>query len=416
MADPRDIEEEIDLERYGDEWLFSDVLVDMAQRMGVEFGDEAEDEDEDEDGSGPFPDPALISDPPADFMTRIPAGYESFMAKILWAGLKPNARTLYSIAARSFEAFCAHHNRTPWPVSEDLLHQWILARATGRDSPAIPQQEKVDPATLVAYVHGLRAVHVDLNVPCTLFDSDITKKICKGVAVIYPKTRPAEQTLITKELLLRLLDPAASAEEEPLDTIHLNAAFTIAFGGFLRVAEFTHFAIEEATPELFDTLRLTLKCLTMSLNRDYLQLYLPRNKDEEDDKGVTIIIAATGDLACPVRNAEVLLHSRPRAERSEPLFELIGGGFEREHVVAALRRRLALIGESVPEDTRFSFRRGAAQHAYDQRLNLEQVQALGRWPSNVGGRSRRPSTMDPIRYFELAKRFAKSHEDNTVGA
>ncbi|KAG6153595.1 hypothetical protein E4U37_002777 [Claviceps purpurea] len=60
MAHPRDIEEEIDLERYGDDWLFSDVLVDMAQRMGVEFGDEAEDEDEDEDGSGPFPDPALI--------------------------------------------------------------------------------------------------------------------------------------------------------------------------------------------------------------------------------------------------------------------------------------------------------------------------------------------------------------------
>ncbi|KAG5996677.1 hypothetical protein E4U52_006016 [Claviceps spartinae] len=159
-----------------------------------------------------------------------------------------------------------------------------------------------------------------------------------------------------------------------------------------------------------------MKRLTISLNRDYLQLYLPQNKGDEDDKGVTIIIAATGDLACPVQNAEKLLRARPRAGRSEPLFELIGGGFEREHVVAALRRRLALIGESIPEDTRFSFRRGAAQHAYDQRLNLEQVQALGRWPSSVKRRGCRPCAMDPLQYFELAKRFAKSHEDNSVGA
>ncbi|KAG5932295.1 hypothetical protein E4U60_005332 [Claviceps pazoutovae] len=383
--------------------------------MAIEFDDEVEDED----GTGPFADPALLSDPPANFMNMVPAGYDSFIAKILWAGLKPNARTLYSIAARSFEAFCAHHNRTPWPVCEDLLHQWILARATVRDSPTIPQQEKVDPATLVALCtrdagstrRSQRTMHP------LLFDSNITKKICEGlVAVTYPKTHPAEQTLITKELLLRLLNPATSAEEEPLDTIHLNAAFTIAFDGFLRVAEFTHFAIEEATPELFDTLRLILKRLTMSLNRDYLQLYLPRNKDDEDDKGVTIIIAATGDLACPVRNAEMLLHAHPRAKRSEPLFELIGGGFEREYIVAALRRRLALTGEPVLEDTRVSFRRGAAHHAYDQRLNLEQVQALGRWSFNLGGRGRRPCTMDPVQYFELAKRFAKSHEDKTVRA
>ncbi|KAG5996678.1 hypothetical protein E4U52_006017 [Claviceps spartinae] len=218
MTQPGDTQEGIDRERYGDDWLFSDVVGDMAQEMGIEFDDESESED----GSGPFPDPVLPEDPPADFMTRMPAGYDSFIAKILWVGLKPNARALYSIAARSFEAFCAHHNRTPWPVSEDLLHQWILARATGRDSPSIPQQEKVDPAT----------------------------KICEGIAVTYPKTRPAEQTLITKELLLRLLDPAASAGEEPLDTVHLSAAFTIAFGGFLRVAEFTHFAIEDDSEAL----------------------------------------------------------------------------------------------------------------------------------------------------------------------
>ncbi|KAG6089012.1 hypothetical protein E4U30_000140, partial [Claviceps sp. LM220 group G6] len=230
MTQPGDTQEGIDRERYGDDWLFSDVVGVMAQEMGIEFDDESESED----GSGPFPDPVLPEDPPADFMTRMPAGYDSFIAKILWVGLKPNARALYSIAARSFEAFCAHHNRTPWPVSEDLLHQWILARATGRDSPSIPQQEKVDPATVVAYVHGLRAVHVDLDEPCTLFDKNFTKKICEGIAVTYPKTRPAEQTLITKESLLRLLDPAASAGEEPLDTVHLNAAFTIAFGGFLR--------------------------------------------------------------------------------------------------------------------------------------------------------------------------------------
>lgn len=341
--------------------------------------------------------------PPKDFVTRVKAMHPNpLVAKALWAGLKPSTRRTYSTATKSFESFCAHHNRAPWPAPFDLLYSWIVGRAFGEDSKLIPNQGQIRPATISAYVAALRSVHVDLRLPCTDFDDECIKRLLAGINSLFPPERPKERTPMTKDVLIRLLDPRAAAGETRMDALHLNAAMTLAFGGFLRTAEFTHSAYEEALPD-FRHLKLTVGGLTISPSLDSLQLFLPRSKGDRTHKGVTIPMAATNDLACPVRHVAALLQARPSAGPTDPLLTFSWGGFDRDHFLAALRRRLTLIGLPALHITGHSFRRGAAQHADEAGLSRDQIQKLGRWSSDAVDRYYRTN---PQHLFKLQRRFA----------
>lgn len=357
--------------------------------------------------------------PPADFDTRVKAVHsDPLVARALWAGLKPSTRQTYSTATKSFESFCAYHNRAPWPAPFDLLCSWIVGRAFGQDDRLIPNQGQIKPATINAYVAALRSVHVDLKLPCTDFDDEFMKRLLAGINSLFPPERPTERAPMTKDVLLRLLDPCAAVGETQLDALHLNAAMTLAFGGFLRTAEFTHSAYEEALPD-FRHLKLTIGGLTISPSLDSLQLFLPRSKGDRTHKGVTILMAATNDLACPVRNVTALLQARSFAGSADPLLTFSWGGFERDHFLAAVRRRLTVIGLPALHITGHSFRRGAAQHADEAGLSRDQIQILGRWSSDAVDRYYRTS---PQHLFTLQRRFAAQGEDraqttnNNIGA
>ncbi|KAG6092566.1 hypothetical protein E4U14_000594 [Claviceps sp. LM454 group G7] len=150
----------------------------------------------------------------------------------------------------------------------------------------------------------------------------------------------------------------------------------------MRMGEFTDLAVEVECDDFVHT-KLTTRCLTISPDGDHLQLFLPRSKADNDNLGVSISMTATGDLACPVRNARLLLSTRPSARPADPLFELHWGGFQREDVLTALRNRLTLIGEPTTRLTGYSFRRGVAQHAYDWGLSRADIQRLGRRTSDA---------------------------------
>ena len=218
---------------------------------------------------------------------------------------------------------------------------------------------------------------------------------------------------MTKALLLCVLQPRASAEESAADTLHLNAAFALAFSGFMRMGELTHSAVEEASPD-FERTKLTTRCLTIAATGDHLQLFLPRSKGDRTNRGITITMAATGDLACPVQNATALLRWRANARPSEPLFTLERGGFDREYVLAALRRRLLRLGEHAEGITGHSFRRGAAQHADECGLSKEEIQVLGRW---AGDSVERYYTQGAHRLLALQKRLTSNNKtNNAIGA
>ncbi|CCE30155.1 uncharacterized protein CPUR_04003 [Claviceps purpurea 20.1] len=114
-------------------------------------------------------------------------------------------------------------------------------------------------------------------------------------------------------------------------------------------------------------------------------------------------MAATNDIACPVKNALALLRARSNALPDQPLFSLPRGGFERDHVVGALRRRCTAIGIPL-HVTGHSFRRGAAQHAHDIGLTRDQMKTLGRWSSDAVDRYYTAASSH--RVFTLQQRFA----------
>ncbi|KAG5959787.1 hypothetical protein E4U57_000487 [Claviceps arundinis] len=68
------------------------------------------------DDSGTFLDPLSVI-PPANFVKRISSmGYDMYIYRLFWNALKPSTRKTYSAATRSYETFCEHHRRTPYPV------------------------------------------------------------------------------------------------------------------------------------------------------------------------------------------------------------------------------------------------------------------------------------------------------------
>lgn len=362
----------------------------------------------------PLADDSLDFVPPGDFSTRVAPIHKNRLAvKVLWAGLKPSTRRTYNTAARSFESFCTHYGVSPWPASFYFLCEWLVGRAFGQHQGMIPNQSKILPATISAYLSALRSVHVDLKLPTTDFDDDHMKRLMAGIYNLFPASPlPKHRSPMTKELLLSILHPHAMRAEAPSDAVQFNAAYSFAFGGFMRMGELTHSAFDESSPD-FPRTRLTIRCLTISPSRDSIQLFLPRSKADKTNRGVTIVMAATGDLACPVQNALALLSARPAADPADPLFSLPRGGFERDHVVGALRHRLAAIGLPSVHITGHSFRRGAAQHADRMGLTRDQIMALGRWSSDAVDRY---YTSDTGHLFLLQQQFAQPNQQtNNTG-
>jgi hypothetical protein len=62
----------------------------------------------------------------------------------------------------------------------------------------------------------------------------------QGAVNLFPPQPRAQRTPISHNLLIRLISPAASASENAVDALAINAAFTLAFAAFLRMGEFTY--------------------------------------------------------------------------------------------------------------------------------------------------------------------------------
>ena len=137
------------------------------------------------------------------------------------------------------------------------------------------------------------------------------------------------------------------------------------------MGEFTFTAQDLKDPE-FATRR------SVRLFEDHLELTLPASKTDPFRRDITLTIAASGDVACPV---QVLRHLfRWEASAVSPLFQW-NGAFTRQTVTGQLRELLTLLGIE-RHYSRHSFRRGAATSAREAGLTNEEIQLLGRWKSD----------------------------------
>lgn len=306
----------------------------------------------------------------------------------------------------SYETWCQlngyHH---PWPASLDTLLPWVLGRLDG--DIITPRQKRIKASTLSSYLSGLRAVHTEMAYSEAVFDLPLFRRLLAGGENLATTGPNNSRQAVSRTLLTALLSSQASAGEDVMDTLALNAAFSIAFAGFLRMGEFTHDDRVLRSRNLLQVAHLTVP--RVAFGAYGMTLTLPRSKADTSNLGVTITIAPAGDEACAVSHMANWLTTRPPSgfpDKYTPLFELrsASGSFSRTTVLNALNRRLLAIGQPVPRLTGHSFRKGAAQHAADLGLHEADIMMLGRWASDSVKRYYKHT---PAAKYDLSWRFQR---------
>jgi hypothetical protein len=290
---------------------------------------------------------------------------------LLWSGLAPETRAGYSSATNSWEAFCALQSVQPYPAQQPHLGEWIARRAFGT-----PNMRQVSPSTLSNYVSALRSKHVDFGYPTTVFNDPFLKRLLAGARSLFPQKKK-EKLPITRDILAKIVTGGRSKQD-----INVDAAFTVAFAGFLRMGEISYTAAELRSKAFIHT-KATRGDVSIAKDQSSMVLHLKRSKTDTTHSGVKIRISAQpGDPLCPVA-AMVRLRNRDPQPDSAPLFTLNAKPFTKDSVRAILQTRLLDAGIRPDGYTNHSFRRGAAQHARDCGFAEAQLGLLGRWTSNA---------------------------------
>ena len=260
---------------------------------------------------------------------------------------------------------------------------------------------QISGTTLDSYVSALRSVHVDLNLDTSLFNSPHIMRLLTGVKNLFPHDSKRNRQAISRSLLCELLSEKATLGENSIDTLNLNAAFSIAFSGFMRMGELTHNEKALQDSKRFNAEKLTRRRVTPAAGGEHVVVHLPRSKTDKHNAGVDILIAASHDDVCPAGHMFKLLQRDPQLLEA-PLFRLSSGAFERNKVLALLATRFRRLGRSSSGFSGHSFRKGAAQHAYEMRLSEEHIQALGRWSSDS---VKRYYKKNPLFILNLQRQF-----------
>ena len=149
--------------------------------------------------------------------------------------------------------------------------------------------------TIKSYLTGVRSAHVDTGYrDLSAFHSPDLERMIAGVRRLHGEADTQERRPITKDLLLRML-PHIDHKTGECATVY--AAFCLAFAAFLRVGEFTYASSDRKAD--FSQWFLTRRSVT--LFDDHVELRLPASKTDPFRRGITLTVAASGDIACPVR-------------------------------------------------------------------------------------------------------------------
>jgi hypothetical protein len=124
-----------------------------------------------------------------------------------------------------------------------------------------------------------------------------------------------------------------------LDDLNFTTARRVAFTGFLRLGEFTYKKEDLGTRSILSATKLTRADVRFSSSLDHAQLALKRSKTDRRHEGVQIILAKTGDGACPVDALQKLLLLDPRGPDA-PLFSFHRRPFSRNNFLSTLSTKL----------------------------------------------------------------------------
>jgi hypothetical protein len=133
--------------------------------------------------------------------------------------------------------------------------------------------------------------------PTTVFNDAWLKRIIAGIrrATLFKHKKRA--TPLTPNLLRLATAPHASFTQ--VDNVNINAAFKLAFSGFLRSGEFM--ADDRLNKHISENTKLIRSDVTFGLNNEHILLRLKHSKTDLLHKRVKIVIAAIGKDICLVK-------------------------------------------------------------------------------------------------------------------
>jgi hypothetical protein len=294
----------------------------------------------------------------------------------LWHGLALETQKYYVTTIEFFQIWCIFNNQTSWSVTLQNLEKWAVNRMYGS---TLNKQGKIKIAIIQSYLSGIRSYHIDHLYDLDVFDHPRLQKILRGGKRMF-STIKANRLPITKNILQLITQYPIFI----IDDVNFDTTFKIAWAGFLRLDEITYTTSDLKKKAAFIAIKTTRSDISFAENDQYAILRLKRSKTDVNHSGVQIMLAAINEATCPVRALRRLFCMNPQPINAL-LFRLVdgSGSFSRIAAIKVLKIRLAEKRINAKSYSRHSFRKGAAQHAFDNDMLDENIQRLRRWTSNA---------------------------------
>ena len=195
------------------------------------------------------------------------------------------------------------------------------------------------------YQAGIKSYQLDLGIECSAFSDPGLERTSQGIKHDHNEPRTRVRTPLTRPLLLRIL--SSDSHSSSYQNTVIQAAFILAFAGFLRVEEFTYRDTDREMGPAFSKWFLTKSCVRLSRRKGHLYLNIPASKTDPFQEGIMLTIAASNDNGCPVRAMTQFLAMDTHRPPNAPLI-CVGMKnqypFSREYVVCILQKRAIRAG------------------------------------------------------------------------
>lgn len=275
-----------------------------------------------------------------------------------------SSRLTYINGQQQYIKFCTIHKLTPFPLQESSLRLFVTFLA-----------EHLSFSTIQTYLAAVRHKNILLGFDSNSEPMPLLGLLLKGIKRCTTARTMQPRLPVTISVLRSLKTSLTTSLYPPVDKLMLWSAFTTAFFGFLRSAEFCAPKVSSFEPAK-TLLRSDVKILP-----DVVLLSLKGSKTDSFHKGATIRLARSGSSICPYTALHRFISNSPKV--LGPLFRFSDGTFLTRQILTSIINQL--LQATVHKDAHFSshcFRIGAATSAAASNLPDWLIKVLGRWSSD----------------------------------
>ena len=284
------------------------------------------------------------------------------VATILHAALAPSTLHTYNSAFRSYSTFCVQVNLPYFPLSEQVLIYFVSSL-----------YNRLAYKSIKIYLSAIQYFSIMSGSDIQIASMPRLFYALRGIRRIQGNsfTRPLRSPITLAHL--RRLFTYAHHHFNVRDCLMLKAAFTMAYFGLLRSAEYT----SSTTSTYHPNTTLMLNNITFSQDMSFVSVNLRSSKTDPFRVGCIVRICRTHNVFCPVAALHhyIGIHSNPNG----PLFIFTNGNLLTRRSVSVILHQCF---PGVTMDTH-SFRIGGASAAASAGVSDSVIQILGRWSSDT---------------------------------